>query len=130
MVWVMAKEKNFENKIKDFLKENKCWFIKYWGGGFYTKDGTPDILCCCKGRFIAIEVKAPDGKPTLIQCQKLKQINDAGGYAILLYPEQWHCFENFIWCIRYGDFRNADLNYEGILQPVWIEWLRKLKGQD
>ena len=76
------------------------------------------------------EVKAPDGKPTLIQCQKLKQINDTGGYAILLYPEKWHCFENFIWCIKYGDFRNADLNYEGILQPVWIEWLRKLKGQD
>ena len=56
----MAQEKNFENKVKDFLKKEGCWYVKYWGGGQYTKKGVPDILACCNGRFIGIEVKAID----------------------------------------------------------------------
>ena len=43
----MAAEKNFENKIKGFLKDHGCWFLKYWGGAAYTKSGIPDILACC-----------------------------------------------------------------------------------
>lgn len=27
----MAEEKNFENKIKKFLDEQNCWYVKYWG---------------------------------------------------------------------------------------------------
>ena len=32
----MATEKQFENKVKKFLENEKCWFIKYWGGAAYT----------------------------------------------------------------------------------------------
>lgn len=53
----MAAEKNFENKIKGFLKDHGCWFLKYWGGAAYTKSGIPDILACCNGKFLGIEVK-------------------------------------------------------------------------
>lgn len=53
----MASEKNFENRIKSFLKSNNCYFIKYWGGGEFTKAGVPDILACCNGRFLGIEVR-------------------------------------------------------------------------
>ena len=35
---VMASEKNFENRVKRFLKDEGCYFIKYWGGGEFTKD--------------------------------------------------------------------------------------------
>ena len=35
----MGPEKEFENQIKAFLKEQGCWYIKYWGGGGYTKAG-------------------------------------------------------------------------------------------
>ena len=51
-------KKNFENKIKGFLKDHGCWFLKYWGGAAYTKSGIPDILACCNGKFLGIEVKA------------------------------------------------------------------------
>lgn len=44
----MAAEKNFEEKVKKYLKENGCWFLKYWGGGGFTKSGIPDLLVCCK----------------------------------------------------------------------------------
>lgn len=60
----MASEKNFENRIKSFLKSNNCYFIKYWGGGEFTKAGVPDILACCNGKFLGIEVKAKNGKPS------------------------------------------------------------------
>ena len=40
----MAAEKNFENKVKKYLKEQGAWFIKYWGGAAFTKAGIPDPL--------------------------------------------------------------------------------------
>ncbi len=42
----MAAEKNFENKVKAFLKDKGAWVLKYWGGAAYTKSGIPDLLVC------------------------------------------------------------------------------------
>lgn len=92
----MAAEKQFENKVKAFLKNNGCWFLKYWGGAAYTKSGIPDMLVCCKGRFIAVEVKAPNGKPSDLQIYNLRQIDRAGGLAILLYPKDYDLFKKLV----------------------------------
>lgn len=54
----MAAEKNFENKVKTYLKNYGCWFLKYWGGASYTKSGIPDLLVSSDGFFLGIEVKA------------------------------------------------------------------------
>lgn len=126
----MAQEKNFENKIKSFLTEQNCWFIKYWGGGKFTKAGIPDIICCCEGMFLAIEVKSSKGKPSLLQLKKLKDIDDAWGFAILLYPECFEAFKNLIFCIKANDVKNANLNYERILKPVWTDWMERLEEQE
>ncbi len=50
-------------------------------GGLYGTAGVPDIICCYKGRFIALEVKAPDGKPTALQEATINRIREAGGVA-------------------------------------------------
>lgn len=92
----MAKEKQFEDKIKKYLKEQGCWFLKYWGGAAYTKSGIPDILVCCKGRFVGVEVKAPNGKPSDLQIYNLRQIDRAGGLAILLYPKDFDMFKRLV----------------------------------
>lgn len=92
----MAAEKQFENKVKTFLKDNGCWFLKYWGGAAYTKSGIPDILVCCKGRFMAVEVKAPNGKPSDLQIYNLRQIDRAGGLSILLYPKDYDLFKRLV----------------------------------
>lgn len=92
----MGKEKDLENKVKQYLKENGCWFIKYWGGGGYTKSGIPDLLVCCNGIFVAVELKAPKGRPTELQMKKLHEIKDSGGLAILLYPKDLELFKNLI----------------------------------
>jgi Holliday junction resolvase len=88
----MTPEKRFETKVKRFLKEQGCWFIKYWGGGSYTKAGIPDLLCCINGHFVAVELKSDHGTPSPLQMFELEEIDQAGGYAILLYPEK---FEEF-----------------------------------
>lgn len=96
----MAAEKNFENRVKKFLKDEGAWFVKYWGGGHFTKSGIPDLLVCFKGQFIGLELKAPTGKASDLQKNCLKQIDKAGGLAILLYPEDFGKFKELIRCIK------------------------------
>lgn len=93
----MAAEKNFETKIKKYLESQGCWYLKYWGGAAYTKSGIPDLLVCCNGFFLAVEVKAPNGKPSELQKHNIRKINDACGFAIVLQPEQ---FDDFKWLIK------------------------------
>lgn len=93
----MATEKNFENKVKTLLKEKGCYFIKYWGGGAFTRSGVPDLLICCNGYFLGVELKAPNGKPSELQIHNLNKINESGGFGILLYPEKYNDFRAFIY---------------------------------
>lgn len=127
----MAQEKNFENRVKKFMKDEGCWFVKYWGGASFTgksftRAGIPDLLVCCKGRFIGVELKAAKGKPSDLQLYNLREIDKAGGYGILLYPDHWELFQNFISCILAGDMLNAGYNYE-TLKSRWKDLENKRK---
>lgn len=84
----MALEKIYENKIKRYLKECGAYRVKYHGN-YYSENGTPDILACINGYFLAIEVKAPEGKPTELQLAKIAEIRKAGGFAYVVYPSGW-----------------------------------------
>lgn len=57
----------------------------------YGRAGIPDIVCCIKGRFLAIECKAGKGRTTALQDRELQRICDAGGEAIVVYdtPEAY-----------------------------------------
>lgn len=90
-----AQEKNFENRLKKYLDEYGCWWIKYWAGAAYTKSGVPDLLVSSDGCFLGIEVKAAHGEPSLLQLRNLKKIRQSGGYGILLYPKDFEQFKNF-----------------------------------
>lgn len=91
----MALEKIYENKIKRYLKERGCYEVKYHGNA-YSTNGTPDILACVNGYFLAIEVKAPEGKPTELQLAKIDQIRKAGGFAYVVYPSGWFKLKDII----------------------------------
>jgi Holliday junction resolvase len=54
-------------------------------GSVYSVRGTPDILACYRGRFIAIEVKVGRNKPTHSQLLQLDAIRKAGGYAMVVW---------------------------------------------
>lgn len=98
----MALEKNFENKVKAYLKEKGAWVLKYWGGAAYTKSGIPDLLVCFNSWFLGIELKAPNGRPSELQLYNLRQITKAGGIAILLYPKDFEQFKEFIEHLKPG----------------------------
>lgn len=92
----MAQEKSFENKIKTYLSQHGAWYVKYWAGAKFTKEGIPDILACINGIFYAIEIKAPSGRPTVLQLVTLRKIRQAGGMGILLYPDDFDGFIKFL----------------------------------
>lgn len=50
-----------------------------WGGS-----GVPDIVGCYKGLFFGIECKAGKNKPTKLQDLNLRQIDTAGGLALVV----------------------------------------------
>ena len=91
----MAAEKNFENKIKKYLESRGCWLVKYFANRM-TKSGVPDILACVNGRFVGIEVKATNGHPSDLQLWNRDKIREAGGFAIIIYPEQFEDFKVLI----------------------------------
>jgi len=45
--------------------------------------GWSDIVGCYKGRFLAVEVKGPDGKLTPEQMAFLLRVRDEGGIAVV-----------------------------------------------
>lgn len=119
----MAAEKNFENRVKNYLKEQGAYFVKYWGGGRFTKSGIPDILACINGCFIGIEIKADNGKPSVLQLKNLRDIENAEGYGVLLYPEDFDTFKQFI-----NEVEKLGLFYDSYikLKGRRIEWEQKI----
>ena len=91
----MSSEKSFENKIKRYLKDRGCYRVKYHGN-YFSENGTPDILACVNGYFLAIEVKADNGKPTELQLAKIDAIRKAGGFAYVAYPSGWEKLKDII----------------------------------
>ena len=92
------KEKEIENQILNWLMfvPDSLFFKNQSVGIFdpikrvYRKNtnrhhinGTSDILGVCKGRFIAIEVKAKRGKPTENQTRFIDRVNNHGGLAFI-----------------------------------------------
>lgn len=108
----MAQEKNFENKIKDYLK--KCgvyplgtpkdkmnvkpvgYYEKRWGGGRYIKAGLPDLHIVIRGISLEVEVKAQDGIESDLQIQKREQIVESGALAYVAYPSGWEKLKDII----------------------------------
>lgn len=81
----MAEEKRVDEAVKRILASYGCYIIKTHGDRYSVK-GTPDIIACYKGRFIALEDKATNGKPSKLQCYHLKKVSDSGGFGSIIVP--------------------------------------------
>lgn len=82
------KESQFQKEVIDYLKSKNIWYVKYWGGSRFTKEGVPDILACINGEFHGIELKS-DGtsyNETMLQAKNLDLINKNGGSGYVLRP--------------------------------------------
>lgn len=79
-----------EGRIKDavvkLLKAHGVYYFFPATHG-YGRSGVPDIVCCAKGRFLAIECKAPGKSPTALQRREMARIGEAGGMAFVIASE-------------------------------------------
>ena len=91
----MAEEKNFETKVKAFLTENNCWYVKFFANAM-TRKGVPDILACVNGHFVGIEVKAEKGIVSELQKYNIEKIKKANGIALILRPSNFDEFKLLI----------------------------------
>lgn len=67
--------------VDKYLNKIGAYVIKPTSFGL-GKSGTSDRVCCCKGRFISIEIKREGKKPTALQDRRMDEVRRAGGYAI------------------------------------------------
>jgi len=79
----MTPEGLVKKEIVAELEKLKAYIFKPVPTGFGKR--TVDILCCIKGRFVAIECKREDGCYTLTdhQAKVLCKVLDAGGLSIV-----------------------------------------------
>ena len=82
----MTPEKKVKDKVKAILKEVGAFYFMPATGG-YGKSGVPDIVACFKGKFIGIECKAGNNKPTPLQLKALRDIELAGGISLWVNEE-------------------------------------------
>ena len=127
----MAAEKTFENKLKRWLTSRGIYplgtdtsnvtvppigyFVKRWGGGQYTKSGLPDMQIVVKGVCIEAELKAPNGRPSELQKQKIRQINESGGIGFILYPKNLDDFKAFVIELEKGNIDHENELFKGRL---------------
>ena len=71
--------------VKKYLKSRGVWHFSPPAHGF-GRSVIPDIICCHRGKLVAIEVKAPGkmANTTTMQDREIEQINDAGGIALVV----------------------------------------------
>ena len=104
----MGREKDFEKQVKRFLHDCGCWVLKTWSNGV-QREGVPDLLICCNGYFLGVELKAQHGRPSELQKLNVTWIRDAGGIAIVLYPDQFEQFKELICQLKLGLYDSAVL---------------------
>ena len=82
----MKSEQTIQSEILKYLKSVGAYTIKVSAA---TKAGIPDIICCYKGRFIAIEVKRPETKTNVspLQVANITMIINAQGEALVAWSK-------------------------------------------
>jgi Holliday junction resolvase len=103
----MAQEKLFENKIKQWLKDHNCYFVKFFANRM-TKTGVPDILASVNGYFVGIEVKAQNGTPSELQYYNIRKIRESGGFAYIVYPTGWEDMKSILEKLLKDEFDRLD----------------------
>lgn len=78
-------EANIQRRIQAQIRKAGGWVVKVHGNQ-YTPVGTPDLLACYRGRFIAIEVKQYDNRLSEVQQHALEMISAAGGLVTVAFP--------------------------------------------
>lgn len=78
-----TKEHKVKKKVTELLKQYEIYYFFPATHG-YGRSGVPDIICCIRGYFLAIECKAGTNKPTALQLREIARIQQAKGIAFVI----------------------------------------------
>lgn len=95
----MTPEGKVKKKVLEMLTSNGAYYCMPVTGG-YGRSGVPDIIACLHGKFLAIECKAGDNKPTALQEKALADIQKAGGSAMVINEDNFESLEFVIKFIK------------------------------
>ena len=79
----MTPEAKVKKKVVDVIKKYGAYYFFPATGG-YGRSGVPDIVCCHRGVFVAIECKAGTNKPTPLQEAEMGKIRKAQGFVLVV----------------------------------------------
>ena len=91
----MTPEARVKNSCTKILKAHNVYYFFPATHG-YGRSGVPDIICCYKGKFIAIECKAGKNKTTALQERELDEIRSAGGIALVIREDNVYELEGVL----------------------------------
>lgn len=89
------KETLFKEKVVKLLKQIPyLWVVKTQQ---VSVRGTPDLLICCKGKFVAWELKTSTGVADPLQTYTLGEIARAMGVARVVTPDNLEKYMEELW---------------------------------
>lgn len=97
--------------VKLLRQYNVYYFFPPANG--YGRSGIPDIVCCVKGKFVAIECKAGTNTTTALQDREIKKIQTAEGHAMVVNEENIELLE---WVLK--ELTHADKESNREAPPV------------
>jgi hypothetical protein len=71
--------------LEDLKEIKRCWFYK---AQEVSRRGIPDVIICCGGQFIALELKV-DSPIDALQEYNITKIKRSGGLAYVATPDNW-----------------------------------------
>jgi hypothetical protein len=97
-----TKENLVKKRVRVILDELQVYHFSPMQNGM-GRAGIPDIVACHGGKFIGIECKAGDNKPTALQERELNRILNAGGEAFVINEENVEQLrEELIWMNKHS----------------------------
>lgn len=75
-------ESKVKARVKKILSDLNAYYVMPVTSG-YGNSGAPDFLVCFRSKFVGIECKAGGNKPTALQYDNLKRIQDNGGISLI-----------------------------------------------
>ena len=99
-------ETYLQRAVQKLVKSRGGYIVKQHGS-MISEPGIPDLLCCYKGFFIAIECKEEGNKPSEQQGIHCRAIQKAGGITVVT------------WDTKTVGYILDDIDYCEKVQPNW-----------